>query len=94
MLGVGQDSHGFYDLVAEYVEQLGHDKRITEFTKGCHGPMATPVENLYDGNDRIIMHEKNLRFKNNLRSFQFTLVPSIKQEIRACKCSHLLDWID
>ena len=65
MSGEVQDGHGFYDPMAEYVEQLGHDKCIAGFTRGCRDPMATPVEKLSEGNDRRIMHDKNRRFKNN-----------------------------
>ena len=87
-----QDNHVFYDHVAKYMEQLGHDKCIAGFMKGCHGPMATVVEKMYDGNDRVIMHDKNHRFKNNLQSLCFTLLPSINHEGIACKRNHLLDW--
>ena len=54
-----QESHGFYDPMAEYMEQLGQNKCIAGFTKGYHHPMTMPVEKLYDGNDRTINHDKN-----------------------------------
>ena len=64
MSGEVQDNQGFYDPMVEYVEQLGHEKCIVWFMKGCHDPMATPVEKLYNGNDGMFMHSESQRFKN------------------------------
>ena len=39
-----EDSHGFYDPVAKYMEHFFHDKCLAEFSKGCHDPVARYVE--------------------------------------------------
>ena len=90
MLGEGRESHRFYYLVVEYVEELDHDRCIEGSMKVCHDPLATHVEKLYKGNDRMFIHDENQRVKNNFLSSHFTLFPSIKQERRAYKCIHLL----
>ena len=54
--------------MAEYMEQLGHDRCIEIFLKVYHDPMATPVEKLYNGNDGMFMHSESQRFENNLLS--------------------------
>ena len=36
--------HRFYDPVADYMEQLCHDKYITENFKGSHDPVVGYVE--------------------------------------------------
>ena len=50
--------HWIYDHVAKYVEQLGHDRCVARFSKGCHDPMATPVGKLHNGDDRNFMHDE------------------------------------
>ena len=83
--------HGFYDLVAEYMENLCHGRYITENFAGCHDQVAKYVENICSGNGWLCLYSKNQSIYHNL--FPLSSSFMIKHDEGAQLLDQFLGWI-
>ena len=85
--------HGFYDLVAEYMENLCHGRYIIENFAGCHDQVAKYVENICSGNGWLCLYSKNQSIYHNLFPLSSSSLFFIKDEEKVCLWDHLFDWL-
>ena len=83
--------HGFYDPMAEYMEQPCHGRLTTKIFEGCHDPTSGQVEKFCSGNGGLYVCSKYHTSHHNLLSLSPSFL--IKSDEGAQSLDHLLDWL-
>ena len=91
MTRIFENFHGFYDPVANYMEQPRHDKPITENFAGGHDPVVEYVDNIYSNNGWLCLYSKDQISPHNM----FPLSPSslVRHDEGGQSLDHLLNCL-